>query len=153
MTQSHTRSADTNRALVHRFFDEVFNQRSGAALAEIVGEGFVGHHPAFPQGIRGRAGLMQVVEMFHAGFDGLRYVVEDLVAEADRVAVRWTATGKHTGLFMGVPPTDRDVAAIGTDIFRAEAGRLVEAWVNSDLFGLFVQLGSFPPPPGQGRAG
>ena len=133
-----------NKAVIERFFEDVFNRQSQEAAAEIIAPDFVAHHPAFPDGIRGVQGLMQMVGMFRAGFPDLHYEIDDLVAEADKVAVRWHATGTHTGAFMNVPATDKAVVVTGTDIFRVADGQCMEAWVNSDFFGLFQQLGAIP---------
>lgn len=138
---------DDHKALIQRFFDEVFNQQSHTAADDVVAAEFVAHHPAFPDGIRGPGGLLQMTAMFHAGFPDLRYEVEDLVAEGDRVAVRWTATGTHRGTFMAIPPTGRAMSITGMDLFRVADGRLAEAWVNSDFLGLLQQLGAIPLPP------
>lgn len=137
-------SHNDNKAVIERFFEDVFNRQSEEAAAEVLAPSFVAHHPAFPDGIRGVQGLMQMVGMFRAGFPDLHYVTDDLVAEGDRVAVRWHATGTHTGAFMNVPATGNEVVVTGTDIFRVEDGQCVEAWVNSDFFGLFQQLGAIP---------
>jgi hypothetical protein len=60
--------ADDKKAVVRRFFDEVFNQQSQGAANEIISSTFVAHHPAFPEGIRGPEGIMQIAAMFRAGF-------------------------------------------------------------------------------------
>lgn len=137
-----------DKRLVERFFDEIFNQRDEAAAAELLADEFVAHHPAFPDGIRGVPGIMGTVAMFRGGMSDLHYVVDDLVAEDDRVACRWTATGTHDGEFMGVPATGRTVGVVGCDIFRVADGQLAEAWVVSDLLGLLQQIGGVPAPGG-----
>lgn len=131
-------------ALVQRFFDEVFNARSDRAAAELIAADFIAHHPSFPDGIRGPQGIMQNVAFFRGGFPDLRYRVDALIAEGDMVAARWSATGTHKGDFLSIPPTGRPVSITGMDMFRVEDGRLVEAWVNSDFFGLMQQLGAIP---------
>jgi steroid delta-isomerase-like uncharacterized protein len=141
-------TVEDNKQLVRRFFDEIFNSQSALAAGTILSPEFVAHHPAFPEGIRGPDGIMHVTGMFRAGFPDLHYDIDDLVGEADRVAVRWTALGTHNGPFMGVPSSGRAVRVTGTDIFRSSNGQLVEAWVNSDLLGLMQQIGAIPAPPG-----
>ena len=140
-------TADT---LVRRFFDEVLTQGKEASARELLAPDFVAHHPNVPGGvIRGVEEMLDTVGMFHAGFPDLRYsVVDDSLTDGSRVAVRWSASGTHDGAFLGVPATHRRVDGIsGTDIFRIENGKIAETWVSSDLFGLFQQLGKFPPPP------
>ena len=66
------------------------------------------------------------------------------IVDGDCAVVRWRATGTHRGEFFEVAPTDRRVTVVGADVFLAADGRLAATWVNSDLFGLFYQLGGFP---------
>src|SRR5262245_36944111 len=109
---------EENKTVVRRFFEEVFNQQSQTAAAALIASYLVAHHPSFPQGIRGVEGIMQMVGMFRAGFPDLHYHIEELVAEGDRVAVRWTAHGTHRGPFMTVPASGKQVVVTGIDIFR-----------------------------------
>ena len=121
------------------------NGRDPVAASTLMAPDFVAHHPAFPDGIRGPQGMAQTGAMFRSAFPDLEYTIEDRVAERDKVVVRWTATGTHHGAFLGLEPTGRSMHITGTDIFRVREGRVAEAWVVSDFFGLFVQLGAFPP--------
>jgi predicted ester cyclase len=67
--------------------------------------------------------------------------VEDLIAEGDRVVVRWTNTGTHVGEFFGAPPTGRAFRMAGIDIHRISDGKLAEHWHVVDQFALMLQLG------------
>jgi steroid delta-isomerase-like uncharacterized protein len=136
---------EENKALVHRFFEEVFNKQDQRAAAEIIAPAFVAHHPAFPDGIRGPEGIMQMQGMFHTAFPDLQYSPLDLIADGDKVAVRWSASGTHRGPFQGFPATGKAVTIMGIDIFRFGAKQMEEAWVNSDFLGLMQQLGMIPP--------
>jgi len=68
--------------------------------------------------------------------------VDDMVAEGDKVATRWTMRARHTGHFMGVAPTGRELAFSGTVIDRFVDGKVVEAWETVDMLGLMRQLGA-----------
>jgi len=67
-----------------------------------------------------------------------------MVAQGDKVVVRWIAHGTHLGPFLGIPPTGKPVAVTGIDIFRTASSKLEEAWVNSDILGLLQQIGAIP---------
>lgn len=134
-----------NKRLVRRFFDEILSGQNQATVAAIVAEDFVGHHPQFPQGIRGRDGLLQIVTTFHVAFPDLSYRVEELIEEGALVAARWSASGTHRGPLLSVPPTGRTGSISGIDLFRLEAGRCAEMWTSSDFLGLLQQLGVVPP--------
>ena len=137
-------SVEENKALARRFFDEVFNTPNRDAAGEIVAGDYVAHYPAFPGGIHGPDGLMQVVSAFRAAFPDLHYTPEETIAEGDRVVVRWTARGTHQGDFQGLPPTGRPIMVTGIDIFRIADGKVVETWISSDLLGLLQQIGAIP---------
>ena len=74
-----------------------------------------------------------------------RYDVDDLIAEGDRVVVRWRLLGTHKGDFRGIAPTNRPIELKGIAIYRVDGGKLMERWVVSDLYGVLEQIkGSSP---------
>ena len=70
-----------------------------------------------------------------------RYEVDDLIAQGDRVVVRWRLLGTHQGAFRGIPPTGRSITLKGIAIYRVEGGKLMERWVVSDLYGVLEESG------------
>ena len=84
--------------------------------------------------------------MFRVAFPDLTVTVEDLVAEGNKVAARWIWGGTHRGDMMGIPPTNKQVAATGTSIHRVAEGKIVESWFNFDALGMMQQLGVVPTP-------
>jgi predicted ester cyclase len=78
--------------------------------------------------------------LFQAFPDG-QFVVEDVLADADRVADRHTYSGTHTGAFLGVSPTGRHVVVAAVDLYRVAGEHIIESWWVGDVFGLLRQLG------------
>ena len=78
------------------------------------------------------------------GFPDVRHDLEDIIAEGDKVAVRWKFTGTHTGEWAGVSPTDKQVTFRGTSTFRFEGGKVVEQWNVWHSYWLACQLGIIP---------
>src|SRR5262249_1200519 len=128
--------------IVRRFFDEVFNRQSQAAAGQLIDPALVVHHPLLPGGTGGMRDVVQMMQEFRGAFPDLSYAVEDLVAEADKVAARWTARGTHRGPFKGIAPSGRTVIVAGTDVFLIANDRILETWVSSDLLGLMRQIGA-----------
>jgi steroid delta-isomerase-like uncharacterized protein len=95
----------------------------------------------------GPENFKDTIRRMRSAFSDVEYVIEDMVAEGDRVAVRWTMKGKHTGPFMGVEPTGKDVEHRAMVIFRHVDGRIAERWGIVDVMGLLRQLGKVPGPP------
>jgi steroid delta-isomerase-like uncharacterized protein len=140
-------SSEDSKATVRRYYDEVFNQGKVDLLADLAVEDYVEHDP-FPGQGDGRADLEARVRTILDAFSPLRFQVEDMIAEGDRVVVRWSETGTHTGPFMGMPPTGREYTMAGIDVHRLAGGRMAEHWHVVDLFALLQQLGAIPAPGG-----
>lgn len=80
-------------------------------------------------------------------FPDLKRPVVDLVAEGDRVVARWTSVGTHDGVWMGIPPSGKEVRTSGITIFRLGNGKIVEEWSESDMRAMLQQVGALPGPP------
>jgi steroid delta-isomerase-like uncharacterized protein len=139
-------STDQNKEIIRRGFEEGINKRNYAYFDETIGENYVNH--MMPQAT-GPEGLKQIVGGFVAGFPDMQITVEDLIAEGDRVATRGFWRGTHTGDFMGIPATGREVTLPYIDVWRLENGKAVENWVSMDMMAMMKQLGLMPEPAGQ----
>ncbi len=132
-----------NKTIARRYVQEAINQRNMDVLDEIFAPEFV-DHTAVPGQAPGVEGLKQFFTMMDAGFPDFRAVVEDVIAEGDEVAIRFTFHGTHQGEFMDIPPTGRRVTMSGIDIFRVVDGKVVELWGQEDVLGMMRQLGAVP---------
>jgi predicted ester cyclase len=131
--------AASNKELVRRFYKEVYVDWNMALVDEVVSPQFTSHDwpkdaATGPQGFRNYyADIRSAVPDAH-------YEVDDLIAEGDRVVVRWRLLGTHQGDFRGIAPTGRPIALKGIAIYRLENGKLMERWVVSDLHGLLEEI-------------
>jgi steroid delta-isomerase-like uncharacterized protein len=134
-----------NKAVVRRFYEEVFNAGRLEAMDELVSPDLAAHD-TLPPGVpeRGPEPYKHTAAMFRSAFPDLHQEIEDMVAEGDKVAVRVTMTATHRGPFLGVAPTDRRVRYEGMDFFRFREGKMVEHWTATDDLGLMQQLGVVP---------
>ena len=132
-------SADTNRALVERFYEEVVNERRLETIDVLLSEDFVHNGER-----RGRDGQRQTYEAFFAGFPDLRSEVVEILAVDDMVAVHRRWTGTHEGAFQDVEPTGRSVEFESTAILTVRDGQIAEYRGVVDLLGLMQQLGAAP---------
>ncbi len=138
-------SAEENKSLVHRFFAEVFTRWDLAAVDELLAPDYVQHDPVRPTPLD-RERLKQIYPLLRAAFPDLRFAVEDLVGEEDKVAARYTFRGTHRGAFRGVAPTGGPVVGTGIAVFRLADGRIAEVWANWDQLGLLQQIGAGSAP-------
>ncbi|MEU5632007.1 ester cyclase [Streptomyces rishiriensis] len=124
------------------FFDTICTRGELPPLDGLIAEEYHDHDPANPQDTMGMDAMRREVEAWRGGFD-YDFVVEDQIAEGDRVCNRWTWRGVHKGDFMGIPATGRDVTMTGTTVFRCrQDGKIVEGWWQYDRLGLMDQLGA-----------
>ena len=133
-------STDQNKAVIRRFYDEVWGQGHLEVANEVFADDYVRHdlrpNPALP----GPAGQMKVAGDFRAAFPDLTMTVELMLAEDDLVAARWAMEGTNTGPWSGVAPTGRHARFFGVNIFRLAGGKVVEIWNHRDDLGLMQQL-------------
>src|SRR5215204_326620 len=128
----HAVSAQENKALVRRYFEEVWGKGNLAAVDDFVAADYV-EHTVPPVSRPGRDTLKQYVAMFHDAFPNMKGILHDIFAQRDRVAYRWSASGTHLGEWAGVPPTGLHMTVRGITIHRIAGGRCVEGWGSVDI--------------------
>ena len=135
--------AETEETLAHRWFEEVWNQKREAAIDELMAEESIVHGLVGPDGkpIRGPAGFKPFFRQFCTAFPDIRIVVEDVVVDGDKIAVRCSVTGTHTGPGLKPDPTTKPITINGICIMRVEDGKIAEGWNNFDFLTLYQQLG------------
>lgn len=130
---------ERNRAMVKRQFEDLINRKDLAALEDLAPD-FRDHQappdqPAGPEGVR-----RWVTHLFEACPD-LQVTVEDILADGDKVAVRNTWRGTHSGSLFEIPPTGKTFSLTGMVLWRIENGKLRERWATLDQWDLRRQLG------------
>ena len=136
-------SESGNRAVVQRFLEEVINEGRLEQADEIVAEDFVELDP-LPGQRQGREGLKEVIGMLRAAFPDMHWVVEEMIAEGEKVVTRFTWTGTQQGTFMGIPATGRSVVVKGVVIDRIVGGMMTDSRILMDTMGMMQQLGVIP---------
>ena len=135
-----------NKALVYTFADRINAKNLEAALT-LFGPNHVEHaaYPGMPSGVEA---VRAFLNMLFAGFPNAQTTILDTIAEGDKVVLRASIEGTHTGPFIGIPPTGKHAKWSFIDIHRIAGGQIVEHWVEADTVGLMQQLGLVPPPSG-----
>jgi len=137
-------STEESKALVRREYEQGVNKKDFDVRDGALASNYLGHFPGVPP-IQGIEAFKQFTSGFFTAFPDLQTTIEDLIAEGDKVAVRQTWRGTHTGNFLGIPPTGKQVAFTSTEFYRVAGGKLAEEWVELDMLGLLQQLGAIPP--------
>ena len=134
--------SELSKAIVRRAF-EAWNAGDLDLFDEIWATDYVHHDPAEPE-VRGLEDYKRYVAYVHSRYPGLHFAVEDVLAEGDKAAARYTwqitdSVGKEDR-----PPTGKQVTVAGIAIYRLAGGRITEMWVNWDELGYYRQLGVVP---------
>jgi steroid delta-isomerase-like uncharacterized protein len=140
--------AEENNQLVRRTFEEAWNRGELNTVYEI----FDARHVSHGVGVElpdGPDGFKQLIAVYRAAYPDIHFTVEDQLAEGDKVAIRWSATGTHEGELMGIAPTGKQVTLTGMAISRIVDGKIMETWNSFDALGQLQQLGVIPA-AGQG---
>jgi steroid delta-isomerase-like uncharacterized protein len=136
-------TADANMQVVRRFFDVGPSKGDLQAADALLVPEFSLHTPLPTRG-PGIEAMNNVITTCRAAFHDLHLTIDDMMADGDRVACRFTARGVHNGEFMGLPPTGKRIEMTGIEIFRLRDGRIAELWGEANLMGLMRELGILP---------
>jgi predicted ester cyclase len=132
-------SSEENKRIVRRYQD-IYTDNDLEALGEVLAKDVLTPRimAGIPTGIEGAKAAHRIML---AGFPDYQTRIDDLFAEGDKAAARITMSGTHTGLFMGIPPTGRQVSFTGIYIVRIAHGKIAEHWGEEDGVSLLQQLG------------
>jgi steroid delta-isomerase-like uncharacterized protein len=141
MQEQNTQEA--NKALMRRWFEEVWNQGRVDAIDEMFAADGVAHGLSDEPGktMKGPDDFRPFHDIFRGAFPDIEVVVEDTIAEGDLVAARCSVRGKHTGDHLGVAASNAPVEFTGMAIVRIKDGKIVEAWNNFDFLAMNRQIG------------
>lgn len=140
-------STEENKIIVRKFFEEGPSKGNLNIANELLSPDFALHVPLpAPSGIEG---INEVITSCRAAFEHLNVTIEDMIAEGNNVAVRFTAHGVHKGDFMGLQATGKPITMTGIEVFRIKDGKIAELWGEANLLGLMQQLGIIPVPENQ----
>jgi steroid delta-isomerase-like uncharacterized protein len=141
---SEQNNLEANKALTRRWFEEVWNKGRADAIGEMLAEDAVVHglsdDAAKP--LRGPSDFLPFHARFREAFPNIEVVIDDLIAEDDKVAVRFSVRGEHQGDSLGFKATGRTAESDGIAIVRIKDDLIVEAWNNVDFMKMYKQLGA-----------
>ena len=134
--------SEENKAVFQQFVDGL-NNKDVDKIEQIMAPNFVNHDQ--PPGQKpGPDGMREMLEMFFAGFPDLKVTLNQVIAEGDLVAGAMTTEGTQTGVFMGIPASDKKISITEMHMVRVADGKVVEHWGVTDAMGMMQQLGVMP---------
>jgi steroid delta-isomerase-like uncharacterized protein len=132
-------STAENKVFAYRILEEIFSHGNLSNMDELFSPDIVIHDP--DKELRGLEQVKQGIMRLRMAFPDLHYTAEDMIAEEDKVVIRFTGQGTHRGEFRGVPPTDKKMTYTGIMILRFVKKKVVDYWAVSDALGIYRQLG------------
>lgn len=135
--------SEENKALVRRWFEEVWNKGRSEAIEEMFAADGIAHGLSDDSEklMQGPTDFKPFHAAFRGAFPDVDIIVEDLIAEGDKVAARCSVRGKHSGDHLGVAASNAPVEFTGIAIVRIKDGKIVEAWNNFDFLRMNKQIG------------
>ena len=140
-------STEQNKALIRQLAARI-NAKDLESALTLFSPNYVEHSalPGMPSGVEA---VRAYFSMLFAGFPDVHATILDTIAEGDKVVLRASTEGTHTGPFLGIPPTGKHAKWSFIDISRIADGKIVEHWNETDQMSLMQQLGLVPPPQGR----
>jgi steroid delta-isomerase-like uncharacterized protein len=135
-------TVEANKALVRRFYDEVWGRGNVDVCDEVFADDYIRHDLRSGDPGPGPEGQKRIAALFRSAFPDLSWDVEIVVGEGDFVVGRWAARGTHLGSWAGIAPSGRSMHLAGVNVFRFEQGKVAEIWNHRDDLGLMEQLGA-----------
>jgi steroid delta-isomerase-like uncharacterized protein len=126
-------------------FVEFINTASEILSKELISADARFYVPGQPEPLRGPAGYLNIINMMRSGFPDIRWELEEMVAENEKVAARFTMRGTHQGTFFSVPATSRTIEVTAVNFYRFSDGQIIEEYGQPDLLSLLQQIGAVPP--------
>jgi steroid delta-isomerase-like uncharacterized protein len=136
-------SVEENKAIIRRWV-EGLNKHDTSIVDQLISDDYVFHGPG-GQEVKGPESFKQLAVASLAGLPDAHYAIDDMVAEGDKVSVRYTMTATHKGEYRGIPPTGKRITVTSAFFYRLAGGKIVEALPYSDSLTLYQQLGVTPP--------
>lgn len=132
---------EENKEIVRRYVDAILIRRDFSDFDKFTTPDFYIDRSAVPEAIKGEEGLHTQMDMLYTAFPDLELKIVNMVAEGDKVVVRFEAPGTHKGPFAGIEATGKSAVWKGLVMYRvSDDGRIAEAWANWDDWGLIEQL-------------
>lgn len=132
------------KAIARRLYEDVWNKRKLELVSDIISPSHALHDNNSSGSSVGPEAYKTQMASFLAAFPDLRFTIEDIVAEKDKVVASWTISGTHKGEFWGVRPTNKKMSMDGITIHHIANGKIIDSYISSDALGLMRQLGVFP---------
>src|SRR5438105_3689387 len=119
-----------NKLIARRYFEEILNAGNFSVADTLMASDFIFRNP--PILARGVNEFKAAIDPVRAAFPDLHFTIHDEIAEADKVAIRWTVTGTQRGDFLGHPASNKTIEVPDINVYRMEGGKIQDLCVHMD---------------------
>jgi steroid delta-isomerase-like uncharacterized protein len=134
-------STDRKKALIKEFYEEFYGRRNFRVIDDLFSEKYVHHIPDIPGYAMDFQDFKKRELNFSMAFPDRKKVIEDMIAEEDKVVTRSLTTGTQTGDMPNIPASGRKIEVWSIAIYKVKGGRIMEGWESYDSLGMMQQLG------------
>lgn len=132
-------STESNKLIMKKFV-EFINTSNIELSKEIISEEAIFYAPTSSEPLRGSKGYMLILNMMRSSFPDVSWKLEEMIAEGESVAARFTMTGTHKGDFFDIKPTGKNIKINVMNFYRFSKGKIVEEYGQPDIFSLLQQI-------------
>jgi steroid delta-isomerase-like uncharacterized protein len=133
-------SIEENKAIARRFI-QIWGNGDLNVIDELSAPSLTVQYPVLPNSIQGKEMFKRVMESFRSAFPDSALQIEDEIAENDRVVIRWTFSGTHEGIMLGIPASHKKVKWTGITIYKIVEGKIIQEIGEEDYLGFLRQIG------------
>lgn len=133
-------SNEQNKATVRKLYEDILNTGKLELANQIIAEEYTG-----VRGEKGATGFAETIHSVRLAFPDIKWTVEDLIAEDDKVVIRWSWKGTNLGSFGGFQASNKMVTYHAITIYELNGGKIIKAWMQSDRLGFLEQIGVISP--------
>jgi predicted ester cyclase len=137
--ETQPRPEATNKEIIRNLYENILNNRKMELLNDVIAPDYTGIGA-----VAGAAGFSATVLSVIAGFPDIKWTIEDIVSEGDKVIVRWHWSGTNTAPFRGIPASNKKVTDHAIVIYQLTDGKVSHAWLQGDRLGVLMQVGLIP---------
>lgn len=137
-------SVQESKAIVERWFQDIFVEGNLAVVDEIVAPDFVAHGQGNDAGACGREAFKEWLYWYRSTFTDAEWTIQQVITEADKIVVRYSGWTTYRGGLLNIPSTNQRILETGIIIYRIQAGQVQEIWAEMSDLQVIQQLGVFP---------
>jgi steroid delta-isomerase-like uncharacterized protein len=134
--------SEQNKAVVRRIVEDHWNKKNSALIGELFATNCAFHTP--DGALQGQDGAKQLYDAYATAFPDFNLRADDILADGNKVVVRYTFTGTHKGPLAVVPASGKQANVQGVVIFRLAGGKADDVHFVWDKFALMQQIGALP---------